>query len=462
MNFKALKLSFLICFEYIKRNSKWFILALLALSVLLFVEYKFGLFFSNSILRIGLVGTYQEHDIPQDVTKLLSRSMVKPGSDGKMNPDLVEKWEVNTDATEFKFTLKDGLYWVDGTKLTAGDLSFAIPNSESTVLDEKTIQFKLKESYSPFPSLLTKPVFKKGTLTGTGPYRVEKVEKSKIFITKLTLVSEKKGLPVLNIRFYPSESVARTGFNMGEVAVLMGFSNQHMMSDNPQVKLKQEVDYSKVVVILFSTKDALLSNRSVRQALSFATPVIEGEQVANNPYPAHFWVYDPNSKKYLANMDEAKKAINRAKSSVSEDKLKGELVLTTTPNLEEVAKKVENAWKALGFDVKLRVESGVPQNFQAMLITQGIPQDPDQYFLWHSTQEKTNQAKYSSLRVDKDLEEGRKALSDEDRKNSYFDFQRSILEDAPATFLYFPKHNIFYLKKVEGLLTKILSLTVDR
>ncbi len=462
MNFKALKLSFLIAFEYTKRNSKWFIFGLISLPILFFVEYKFGLLFSDSILRVGLVGTYQEHDIPQDVTKLLSRGLVKAGLDAKMNPDLVEGWSVNNDATEFKFTLKDNLYWADGTKLVASDISVAIPNAESFVLDEKTIQFKLKESYSPFPSLLTKPIFKKGTLIGTGPYKVEKVEKSKIFITKLTLISEKEGLTTLQIRFYPSESVARTGFNMGEVSVLMGFSNQHMMLDNPQLKLKQEIDYSKVVVVLFSTKDPLLSNRSVRQALSFAAPIIEGEQVANNPYPAHFWVYNPDSKKYLSNMDEAKKAMSRAKSSVPEDKLKGELILTTTPNLEEVAKKIEVAWKALGFDVKLRVESGVPQNFQAMLITQGIPQDPDQYFLWHSTQEKTNQAKYSSLRVDKDLEEGRKALADEDRKNSYFDFQRSLLEDAPATFLYFPKHSIIYLKKAERPLNKVLELGVDK
>lgn len=461
MNFKALKLSFLIFFEYVKRNLKWFLLIFLGFLVFLFVQYKFNLFFSSSVLRIGLVGTYQEHDIPQDVTKLLSRSLVKTGKDGKMNPDLVSEWSTNNDATEFKFVLKDNLYWVDGTKIVAADISIAIPNAELTVLDDKTIQFKLKESYSPFPSLLTKPVFKKGTLIGTGPYEIEKVEKSKIFITKLTLTSVENNLPALYIRFYPSESVARIGFNMGEVQVLMGFSNQHLTS-NPQVKLKQNTDFSKIVVILFSTKDPLLSNRSLRQALSFATPVIEGEEVANNPYPPYFWAYNPDSKKYLSNMDEAKKAISRAKTTFSEDKLKGELILTTTPNLENTAKKIEGAWKALGFDVKLRVESGVPQNFQAMLITQGIPQDPDQYFLWHSTQEKTNLSKYSSLRVDKDLEEGRKALTDEDRKANYFDFQRTLLEDAPAVFLYFPKHNIFYLKKVEGLLTKILSLTVDR
>ena len=112
----------------------------------------------------------------------------------------------------------------------------------------------------------------------------------------------------------------------------------------------------------------------------------------------------------------------------------------------------------MGFDTKLRIETGIPQNFQALLITQSIPTDPDQYFLWHATQTKTNLTKYDSKRVDKDLEDGRKIITEEDRKQKYFDFQKTLLEDAPAAFLYFPKYNIVYLKKVESLLDKVLNI----
>ena len=86
---------------------------------------------------------------------------------------------------------------------------------------------------------------------------------------------------------------------------------------------------------------------------------------------------------------------------------------------------------------------------------------PDQYYLWHATQTKTNLTKYDSKRVDKDLEDGRKTVKEEDRKVKYFDFQKTILEDAPAAFLYFPKYNILYLKKSEPLLNKILTLLGD-
>lgn len=458
MKLKTIKLTLLVCLEYIKRNKQLFALTIIFFVSLILTQLKFNILFGKSDLRIGLVGTYQEHDIPQDVGKLLSKGLVEADENGQMKPNLLEGWEVNNDATVFKFKLKSDLKWSDGTPIKATDLNFAIPNTELSVLDEKTLQFKLKESYSPFPSLFTKPVFKKGTLLGTGPYKIEKIEKSKIFITKISLVSDNEDLPLIFIRFYPSEKVAVTGFNLGEVAVVLGLSNPKQINHNPQASLKQSVDFSKIVTILYSSVDPIVSNRSLRQALSFASPKLEGEETANNPFSPTSWAYDPDSKKYLSNIEEAKLALERAKSAIDKDKLKQELILTATPNLEGVANKVVSGWNGLGFKTKLRIESGIPQNFQTLLITQSIPEDPDQYFLWHSSQEKTNLTKYSSVRVDKDLEDGRKAMTDEERKAKYFDFQKTLLEDAPATFLYFPKYNIVYLKKVEPLLDKILSL----
>lgn len=454
------KLTFLICWELLKRNKFFLIGGVIILVAIFFAQFKYHLFFQENILRIGLVGTYQEHDIPQDVTKLLSKGLTEASESGKMKPDLAESWEVNNDATQFKFKLKSNLKWADGSNLKSGDLSIVIPNAEITILDDRTIQFKLKESYSPFPSLLTKPIFKKGTLLGIGPYKITKLEKSRIFITKLTLVPLDKDLPTIYVRFYPSEKVASNGFNIGEVQSLFGIGNPKSLISNIQTKLIQKVDFSKIVTILYNNNDSLVGgkNRSLRQALSFAAPKIEGEESANNPFPASLWVYNPDSKKYLSNKTEAKAALERAKSSMSDEKLKDELILTSTPNLEAVAKKIESAWHDLGFSTKLRIESGIPQNFQAMLITQSIPVDPDQYFLWHSSQTKTNLTKYSSVRVDKDLEDGRKAMTEEERKEKYFDFQKTLLEDAPATFLYFPKYNIVYLKKVENLLNKVLAL----
>lgn len=452
-----IRLWLLILLKTVSRYRVAFFLGLLGLTIISFAQIKYRLYNTNSI-TIGLVGTFQEHDLPEEVTGLLSRGLVKEDSSGRITGKLVSGWETNNDATQFRFKLKDNLKWSDNTEIKSKDLVFAIPDVEVSFPDEKNIQFNLKEAYSPLPGLLTKPILKKNTLLGTGPYRIKKIEKSRIFITKIILFSPDPKLPMVTIRFYPSEKTAITGFNLGEVQVLMGLVNTKAFVNNPRIFLKQKTDYSKIVTVLLNTKDTNLANRSFRQALSFAAPKIAGEMEANNPYPPFLWAYNADSKKYLSNTKEAKNALERAKSNLPEETLTDELILTATPNLEDVGNKTVSAWKDLGLNARQRIESGIPQNFQALLITQSIPIDPDQYFLWHATQTKTNLTRYDSKRADKDLEDGRKLIPEEDRKAKYFDFQRTLLEDAPAIFLYFPKYNIVYLKKSEKLLNKILSL----
>lgn len=455
---KFLKLTFLIALEYIKRNLKYFLVLLATLILIFIAQFKFSLLLPPESIRIGIVGTYQEYDLPTDVTKFVSSGLVKADENSRVKPNLITGWETNNDATIFKFKLKNDLNWSDGKKIISSDLVFSIPDVEVSYPSDQEIQFKLKDSYSPFPTLLIKPIFKKGTLLGVGPYKVVKIEKSRIFITKITLTSNNPKLPVIYIRFYPTEKVAMTGFSLGEVDALFGVNNTKYFLNNPVVAIKQKSDYTKIVTLLLSVKDSLLSNRSLRQALSYIIPKLKGEEIADNPFPPKSWGFDKDAKKYLDNKEEAEAALERAKTNLADDKLHAEIILTTTPNLEEVGKEVITSWKSLGFDAKLRVESGIPQNFQSLLITQSIPLDPDQYFLWHATQTKTNLSGLDSKRVDKDLEDGRKLIPEEDRKLKYFDFQKALLEEAPAIFLYFPKYNIVYLKKSEKLLDKILNL----
>ncbi|MBI4038422.1 hypothetical protein HY384_00525 [Candidatus Daviesbacteria bacterium] len=458
---RFLKLVVLVIWHYLKRNVIWFGLGMIILGIIIIFQSRFNFFYSPNALRIGLIGTFQEHDLPDEVTGLISEGLVEADETGMIKPVLISGWEVNSDATEFKFKLKDNIKWADSSPVKSADLEFAIPNVSVSYPDDKTIQFKLKEAYSPFPSLLTKTLIKKSTSLGTGPYRIKSVEKSRIFITKITLEpipSWNDKLPNIDVRFYPSEKIAQTGFDLGEVEVLGGVSNTKF--DSNLIGTRQKIDYSKIITILYHANDSLVGgkNRSLRQALSFITLPIRSEEIADNPYPKTSWAYDKSAKKYLGNKKEAESALERAKTQMGDNQLKAEIILTATPNLAEVGKKVVQGWKSLGFDAKLRVESGIPQNFQALLITQSIPTDPDQYFLWHATQTKTNLSRFDSKRVDKDLEDGRKIINQDERQEKYFDFQKTLLEEAPATFLYFPKYNLVYLKKKEKQFNQILSL----
>lgn len=449
----------LVVINLIKRNLVFFLGVVTLLVLLTLLQAEFNFLWGKKILSEGLVGTYQEADLPPEITKLLSQGLTKTDPSGRTVGNLAAGWEVNNDATVFKFKLKDNLKWADRSAIKSEDLDINIPSTQVSFPDEKTLEFKLKEPYSPFPSLLTNPIFKKGTRLGTGPYRLTSLEKSRIFLTKVGLAPLDANLPQLTIRFYPNEKTALTGFSLGEVQALLGVNPNQGLS--PLMGVEQVTDYSKIVTILYNTKEPFLGNRSLRQALSFSAPEMSGEVVAKSPIPPFSWAYGTDLKDYLNDHDQAQEALNRAKNS-GINSLDKQITLTVAPKLEAVGEKIVLAWKNMGLNVVMRVESGVAQNFQALLIMQNIPTDPDQYFLWHSTQDKTNPTKYSQARVDKDLEDGRKLTSEGERKIAYLDFQKVLLEDSPATFLYFPKYSVVYLKKAEKNLDAVLPLQLPQ
>ncbi len=456
---KFIKLFSLIAKEYFKRY-RALLFFLISGIFILALFLKTGLIgFQDTSITEGIIGTYEQHNLPETVTQLLSSGLTEFDEKGRVIPKLAASWNSNKENNEFKFKLKKDLKWNDGTQIRSSDLEFIIPDIEVSYPDDSTILFRLKDSFTPFPSLLTKPLFKKGgVLMGTGPYKLKKIETSRIFITKIALEPIHSDLPRLFIRFYPNEKITLIAFQLGEIQAFLGVNDIREFKNLSRIGIKQQISFSKMVTILYNTKDAIVSSRSLRQALSFSAPEIENEVTAKTPFPPNSLAYsEDNIKDYLSNIEEAKAALARAKSN-SNEIIKKEIFLTTTPQLEEVGKKINESWRKLGLNTKLRIESGIPQNFQALLITQAIPQDPDQYHLWHSTQTQTNLSKYSSPRADKDLEDGRKESNEEERILKYKDFQKVLMEDAPATFLYFPKYNIIYLKKIEGLLSKVLPI----
>lgn len=456
---RTLRVQLLIFYLYVKRGWRNILLNSFLIGFIVWGFIYLNLItFTQNLLTEGMIGTYQEHDLPQEITRLLSSSLIDIDDSGRIIPKLASSWEVNSEATFYKFHLQDNLYWVDGTRLKASEIDLNFPNVEVSAPDDTTLTFKLTESYSPFPSLLEKAIFKKDSRIGTGPYKIQDLEKSRVFITKLILTTKDKNLPTLSVRFYPNDKTAQTGFALGEVSVLLGTSPGF---EAPSIKNIKKIDYTKIVTVFFNTEDSLLSSRSIRQALSFSTPAIQNEIAAKKPYPPFFWTINPESKDYLNNTEEAKAALERAKNNITAEIMKKELALTTVPQLEEVGKKIVAAWRELGINAVLRVESGIPQKFQALLITQSFPSDPDQYFLWHESQKTTNLSRYAQKRVDKDLEEGRKLTKEEDRKVKYQDFQKVLLEDAPAVFLYFPKYHIHFYNRAKSNLEKVIPLQLS-
>jgi peptide/nickel transport system substrate-binding protein len=403
----------------------------------------------------GLIGTYTDENLPGYVTNLISKPLITLDKTGKVTPMAAASWSANPETNMYTFILRDDLRWSDGTPVKASELQFNLPDVTVTYPNDKTIVFKLADSYSPFPTLLTEPLLKNGRLIGLGTYKVKDAQYQKKKLLKLRLVTDDKNLPTVVIRFYQDEKTAKTAFALGEIESLIGVIDNTDVPASDLVNTWDIPNFNKIVGVFFNTKDPILSDDNFRRGLMYATQKIEGEQMAHGPISPFSWAFNSELKESLDNPDLAKRNLDKVTNGKDT-----QINLTVSPQLSQLGNRIVENWKKYGINAVTRVESGVPQNFQAALMSETIPLDPDQYSLWHSTQVKTNLSQYQSKRVDRDLEEGRKSSDPKLRLERYHDFQRVMVDDAPAIFLYFPKLKVVYLKRSEQNLQKIIGTQI--
>jgi peptide/nickel transport system substrate-binding protein len=239
-------------------------------------------------------------------------------------------------------------------------------------------------------------------------------------------------LPAMEIKFYPSEDIAKTAFKLGEINMLDEIVDESTFRQWQTVTIKENVKYDQYVGVFFNLNDSFLKEKDIRQALAFAIDKPENNRIVT-PISSNSWAYTTRVKQYDKDLDQAKKLLEGQK--VASD---AAITLSTFPQYLNLAQRIAAGWEALGIHTKVKLEDGVPDEYQALLASQEIPSDPDQYPMWHSTQTETNITHYANPKIDKLLEDGRKEQDPEVRKKLYFDFQRYLVEDAPVVFLFHP------------------------
>lgn len=377
----------------------------------------------------GVVGTYTPSNLPKNIQELISMGLTQIDTDGKVLPALASEWSVSEDGKTYVFKLLANLYWHDGKNFTAYDVNYNLKDVTFTPLDDTTLEIKLKEVFTPLPNFLAKPLFRKG-LIGLGPYKIGKIHLKGEYVNYIRLVPLSDQLPESEIKFYQSDSVAKTAFKLGEVNRLEEIIDATPFTQWNSTQLIETVKYNQLVGVYFNTHDELLKTKEIRQALSIAIEKPEKNHTAT-PLSTESWAYTNRVKQYEKDTEVAKKMIGDS----FKDKT---LTLSTFSQYLSLAQTIASSWEAIGVVTKVKVEDGMPEEFQALLATQEIPTDPDQYTLWHSTQKDTNITGYENPKIDKLLEDGRKEQDSEKRKVIYADFQKYLVEDAPAVFLFHP------------------------
>lgn len=439
--FKTLRRYYWVTKGFLARHLKIIVRTILLALSLVLIYFLFARYIPSPkhTTRIGRVGKYSLETFPADLQAMLSQGLVSVGSNGKVSPGLAKGWEVSDEGKVYTFTLDDTITWHDGTSLTPADITYNFKDVEST-LGENTITYHLKEPFSPFFSVLSRPILKKNKI-GTKDFRLIKTQVAGGVLYSITMENSQDR----NIyKFYPTEASALTAYKLGEIDKIdhLSLIPNSITQDNTTVVSEDDSISNQQGILFFNNNDTVLTSKSARQALAYAIKdKTWGKERSLSPIDRSSWGYNNLVKSYDYDESRAKTLFGQDIKDPSSIKLE----LKTMLQYLDIAESIASSWReTLGVQVDVKVVSSITSDYQIILADFSPPLDPDQYSIWHSTQA-TNFTHFSNLKVDKLLEDGRRTSDLKLRKEIYQDFQRFLLEDCPAVFLF--KSNSYTLSR---------------
>lgn len=381
--------------------------------------------------------------------------------------------------------------------------------------DDYTIKFTIKTPYVGFLNNLTFGILPKHLWEsidpekfslinlnlepiGSGPYKYSSLQKDsngnilsyKIVANPAYFVG-KPYISKVTFNFYSDDDAIISAYNKKEI---MGISN---ISPNKigEIKLQQSTNTHKFnipryfAVFFNQTKSLTLAHDEVRKALAYATDrqeiittVLAGNgQKVYSPILPDMIGYDENIEKIDFDLDKANSLLDEAKWERDADgfrkkenvNLEINLVTTDWAELSKTAEILKSQWEKAGIKVNINnlsisdIQQNYirPREYDALLFGQVLGADPDPYSFWHSSQKRDpglNLSLFSDSDTDKLIENGRIEFDSEKRAQLYNDFQKNLLTEIPAIFLYSPDYVYPVNKKVQGLGVKNLVLPSER
>ena len=385
---------------------------------------------SNKDIHVGLVGQYSVTNLPTEIISFLNLGL----------NNLTINQDISPDGKTYTYKLKPGLTWSDGQPIKAQDINISIPKVNLETPDPETIKFLLPAKFAPFPSILNFPIInQKGLLPS--PFQIKLKQRSSGVLTQVVI---NNGQYKTFVNIYPTSSQALTAYKLGQIDAIVNlpFLNQNLDLSGFGI-INKFLDEQSLVFLIINHKDPNLNSKSARQGLAYALDLdyshIPKALTTINP---NSWAFNPLVKEYQPNPQ-------RAKELIDSDL---ELELSTTPELLATAEQIKNSINIPNLKLNIKVVSSTPEDFQLFLTTFNIPQDPDQYPFWHSTQA-GNVGGSTSEKLDKLLEDGRTTLDQTERKTIYHEFQRVFAEELPAIVLFHPQHvNLSRNQKISDII----------
>ncbi|MFH1684648.1 MAG: peptide-binding protein [Candidatus Margulisiibacteriota bacterium] len=420
-------------------------------------------------------------------------------------PDLAKSWKVSKDGKVWTFYLRKDVKWHDGHPFTAEDVVFTFnsilnPKVNSVrrsdyIIDGEPIRFKALDKYTvqavlpkPFAPFLVRSgmsVIPKHILAGkdinkakfnrkpigTGPFmfkewltgdHVTVVRNPNYYLGKAKLAE-------IIYKVIPDANAQLVALEAGEID-----STGIPPKDYRRMKATEGINVFEFDALLYAYLGLNMANpkfadKRVRQALAYATNkdqlvklIFKGlASPAYAPSAPVSWAYSDNVPKYPYDPGKAKQLLKEAGAENLEFTI---LVNQGNKEREKAAVILQQQYKKVGVKVKLRVMEWSallkiinapkgPKEFDAVIIGWSLGLDPDAYSIWHSSQypKGFNFIDYKDPEADRLLEEGRTTMDKGKRKQIYAKLWKTIAEDQPYVFLWYPKSIAGVRERVGGL-----------
>lgn len=450
----------------------------------------------------GLISMIAGESASSAISSNIFNSLLKYDKNLELEGDLVESWQISADQKTIRFYLKPNLKWADGQALTSADVLFtwqavtdektASPYASDFQLvkkaftpDARTFEVTYQEAYAPaLDSWAGLQILPKHLLQGQdlhttafarkpvgshyyqldswahgenlklsrnpnsvlGQAKIDQLitriipDNSAQFLELMADNIDYMGLdPIKYSRIIPArpELLQKLALykELGNSYTYMGFNLKHKPFDDKRVRLA--INYA-------IDKQEIIDGVYLGLGINIASPYKPGTRWSNpklQPYP-----YDPEKARAL--LKQAGFADSDGDGILERDgkPFAFEIITNQNKEREKSAVLIQRRLKEIGIDVQIRaiewasfisrfIKTG---DFDVVVLGWGLGLDPDQYNIWHSSQQAPGQFNfigYHNPIVDKLLEQGRVELNPDKRQKIYHEFARVLLDDSPIVYL---------------------------
>ena len=451
----------------------------------------------------GLIAMIAGESSASTIASNIFNSLLKYDKNLELTGELAQSWDVSADQKTITFHLKPNLKWADGKSLTSDDILFTwqlvtddktrtpygadyklVKKAEAP--DPETFKVTYAQPYAPaldswsglhiLPKHLLEGQDINNTPFARNPvgshyYQLDQWKKGESISLKpnvnatqgqakidhlvsriipdraaqfLELMADNIDSMSLNsiqyARIFPSRPDLTSRIaqykELGNSYTYLGFNLKRKPFDD--VRVRQAINYA-------IDKQEIIDGVLLGLGLPVASPYKPGTRWSNpelHPYP-----YDP--KKAIALLKEAGFEDHDHDGILDKDgqPLSFEILTNQNKEREMSAVLVQRRLKEIGIDVKIRVVEWATfisrfiktGDFNVVLLGWGLGLEPDQFNIWHSSQQAPGQFNfigYNNPTVDKLLEDGRMELNPDKRMKIYHEFAKILLEDSPVVYLF--------------------------